>query len=370
MKRWWGLVLALGACGEGGDELPANHPRPVSVVGTRPAQARFEPVTAASEAVLGVLPAEVVLPPEAVMALSPPLAGKITRWQVAVGEEVAVGAPLATITTSDLADLEASLAEAERVAVARDKALAVEREAMRQGLSAATEVQALEVAAAEVRARRDALRAQLAARRSLGADTARRAEVAGGWEWRSPVAGVVKRLDLPVGATASPEAPALVVVAVERARVRAYVPERWLARLPREVRGRFVPTGSEAALAVSLAFKAPTLDATSRTQAHDFVASTPLEPGRSGRLELVGPAVEGALAVPAEALTKLEGVEVLFPEGGAPVSVERVGRTADRILVRAREPGRLAAGAQVAVDGVFLLKSRHVLGLDEGEAAP
>ncbi|MCC6620810.1 MAG: efflux RND transporter periplasmic adaptor subunit [Deltaproteobacteria bacterium] len=339
MKRGWWLAVALGACGGGGQGQEATHPRPVSVAGTRPAQARFEAVRSEAEAVLGVLSAEVVLPPEAVMSLSPPLAGRIMQWQVAVGDEVAVGMALATITTSDLADLEAALAEAERVAAARDRALAVEREAMRQGLSAATEVQALEVAAAEVRARRDALSAQLAAKRSLGADTAERPETAGGWAWKSPVAGVVQRLELPVGATASPEAPALSVVAVERARVRAHVPERWLARLPAQVRGRFVPTGGGASLAVTLALRAPTLDPTSRTQVHDFVAAARLEPGRSGRLELVGPAPEGALAVPAEALTRVEGVEVVFPDQGEPVPVERVGRTADRVLVRAREPG-------------------------------
>lgn len=370
MMRFWSLgILALAACG-GGEEGAPLHPGPVSIAGTRPAEPRYAALTSASEAVLGVLPAEVVLPPEAVMSLSPPLAGRIVTWRVAVGDEVAPETPLATMATPDLADLAAALAEAERVSVARERALVVEREAMRQGLAAATEVQALEVQAAEARARRDALRAQLATRRALGAGKGEGAEAAGAWAWLSPVRGVVQRLELPVGASARPEEAALVVIAVDAARVRAHVPERWLARLPAEARGRFVPTGGGAVLEVTLVHRSPTLDATSRTQIHDFAGDARLEPGRSGRLELVGPAPAGALAVPPEALTRLEGVEVLFPERGDPIAVERVGRTADRVLVRSREPGRLEPGAQVAVDGVFLLKSRHVLGLDDAGDAP
>jgi cobalt-zinc-cadmium efflux system membrane fusion protein len=109
--------------------------------------------------------------------------------------------------------------------------------------------------------------------------------------------------------------------------------------------------------------RAPRLDEASRTLTVDLKAAEPLYPGLSGKVSLLAE-VEG-LSVPAEALTRLEGREVVFgksAKGVAPVGVERLGRDGDRVVIQVLGD----APEEVATRGLFLLKSQFLLESGEG----
>jgi len=346
---------------DGAPEI-TKHEAPTSSV-------RFVPVEAATAMTVGILPAEVVLPPEARMVMAPPLEGRIVEWLVAVGTSVEVDTPLARIELLDVGDLQASIEESKRVLAARERTLALERRAATQGLTSATEVAALDNAVAEARARRDALVGQLDVRRR-----AMRADVQdAGWTWKSASRGIVERIECPPGQVARLDSGCLVVIDPQRAVVRVHVPERWVSRWSAgEAMGaELVLAGETAARALTEVRRAPRLDEQSRTVAVDFTADALLQSGRSGRASLTAPA-RGGLIVPEAAMTRLDGHEVVFArrgESARPVRVERLGRHGENAVVRVVEGGEVIT--EVAVTGLFRLKSRHVLGTEAGdEAAP
>jgi multidrug efflux pump subunit AcrA (membrane-fusion protein) len=318
---------------------------------------------------VGILPAEVVLPPEARMVVAPPLEGRIAEWLVEVGASVEVDTPLARIELLDVGDLQASLEESKRVLAARERTLALERRAASQGLTSATEVAALDNAVAEARARRDALVGQLDVRRK-----AMRADVQdAGWTWKSASKGLVERVECPPGQVARPDSGCLVIIDPQRAVVRVHVPERWVSRwsVGESMGAELVLAGETEARPLTEVRRAPRLDEQSRTLAVDFMADTILQSGRSGRASLTAPA-RGGLLVPEAAMTRLDGHEVVFAKRGetsSPVRVERLGRHGESAVVRVVEGGEVMT--EVAVAGLFRLKSRHVLANEAGdEEAP
>ncbi len=382
MRRWLmgclgclGLAVALGGlgCARGAEPAPVSvdqrpDGRPSSAAaggatgeGEAPERVRFEPVVPVSAVTVGVLPASLVLPDEHRMTLGPPLEGRIAAWRVEVGSPVVPGTALADLDVLGIPDLEAALVEAGQLVAARTKTLEAERRAAGQGLSSASDVMAYEVGVAEARARRDALKAQIDARKRT---------VGEGWTWTSDVQGVVERVACTRGQVARPDSGCLTVVDAAKVVVRVHVPETWLGRWHGPINGELVMSGDDASIALQEVRRAPRLDEGSRTLAVDFVAmgtakgdTSPLTPGRSGRVALR--AALAGLAVPEAALTRLDGRDVVFTpagEGAVPVPVERLGRDGERIVVRVQGP----APGEVATRGLFLLKSRHVL----GEGAP
>jgi len=364
------LGVACGAPDSGDAEHPAPAPRSLEE------RVTFAPADSATEVVLITLPGEVVLPPGASRALGPPLPGVVVEVLVAVGDVVEEGQALAVLSSLALSDLVAEEAELVAVLRARERLLATRRPQVQRGVAPRQEVEALELAAREARARLQSLRAQLEARRRLGA------EAEDTWRWRAPADGVVSDLRCVAGATVGSETPCVTLLDLARAELRVRAPERLLGALPADGAGallaRWRPIGHPTHdLELTLARRAPVVDPASRSLELFFRlpgrGDAPLDPalvpGASGRVELVLPAPEGLLRLPATALTRLEGAEVVFvrdpgaPGGlpAGPVAVTRIGRAGadgDDVVVRAT--AELPAGAPVAVRGVFLLKSLWV----------
>ncbi|PKN54187.1 MAG: hypothetical protein CVU56_27875 [Deltaproteobacteria bacterium HGW-Deltaproteobacteria-14] len=365
-------LVVLAAAGCGSDPAPPHVP-PSPVAPDLRDRVGFAPLEAATDATLVTLPGEVVLPTGASQLLAPPVAGRLRAWTVALGAEVAAGDVLATFESPDLADLEARERELASVAAARRRLVATERAQLAEGLIGAPSLYEHQLAANEASAQLEAVRAQLASRGSLGADAS--AE----WSWRAPAAGVVAALSCPVGAMTAPDAPCLTLLVVSRAELLVHVPERLTEVVGDHVRAVWHPVSrSEGALDLVLARIDPTIDPLSRTRAHRFAprpgdASVArwLVPGASGRVDLVAAAPAGVFAVSRDALTRLEGADVLYvaddpaaaPTAARPQPVTVIGRHGELALVRG---DGLAPGVQIAVRGVFLLKSLSVLG-DGGE---
>ncbi|MCB9731836.1 MAG: efflux RND transporter periplasmic adaptor subunit [Deltaproteobacteria bacterium] len=365
-------ALAAGACGS---EPPASaadaHPADLS------ARVTFAPVGEAVDETVATLLGEVVLPAGAVQRFGPPVHGRVSRLLVAVGDTVAEGAPLAELTSLEVGDLEAQARELEAVLRSRSRLLAQRRPHVAEGLAPVTEVQEQEAAVAEARARLAAVKAQLDARRALGAGEA------AGFVWASPVAGVVNEVHCAVGATVGPETTCFAVLDTARAELRVRVPERVLGRLEGvEPRVRFIPASAGghdgAAHDLRLARKDATIASPSRTRAFWFVpgdgapAGGWFVPGATGRAALVVRPTTPLLRVPSAAVTGYDGGEAVFVKEagdterpGHPVAVTVVGRDGDGLLVHGEG---LTAGAEVAVSGVFLLKSVWTLGDGDYEA--
>lgn len=362
------LVPALVATGCGGDE-GEERVAPSPVVPDLKDRIGFAPLEAATDATLVTLPGEVVLPNGARQPLAPPLAGRLRVWSVALGAAVAEGDVLATLESPDLADLEAREGELARVANARSRLVATERAQVADGLVGAPSLYEHELAAKEARAQLEGVRAQLAARRALGADAS--AE----WSWRAPAAGVVSAVSCPVGTMAGPDAPCLTLLALDRAELLVHVPERLLDLVGADVRAVWRSTSRpDRPQELTLSRIDPTIDPLSRTRAHRFAhrpdaAAPSLVPGASGRVDLVVSAPPGVYSVPQDALTRLDGEDVVYlrapdsPTSARAVPVRVIGRHGARALVRG---DALAPGTDVVVRGAFLLKSLAVLG--DGEA--
>lgn len=352
------LALAPSGCG---DERPTDEHADEHGVDIS-ARVTFAPVTAAVEETVATLLGEVVLPAGAVQRFGPPLHGRVARLLVGVGDTVAAGAPLAELTSLEVGDLEAQARELEAVLRSRTRLLAQRRPHVAEGLAPVTEVQDQEAAVAEARARLAAVRAQLDARRALGAGEA------AGFLWASPVAGVVNEVHCAVGATVGPETPCFSVLDTARAELRVRVPERVLGRLEGvEPRARFISASDGAvAHALRLARRDATLAVPSRTRAFYFVPEGAPEgdwflPGATGRAALVIRPTSPLLSVPAAAVTGYDGGDVVFvrtpgdvEKPGHPLPVTVAGRDGEALLVHGEG---LAPGMEVAVTGVFLLKS-------------
>ncbi len=343
------------------------------------ARVAFEPVAAAAEMTLVNLPAEVVLPSDAVRELAPPLPGRLAAWSVKLGDTIEEGAALATVDSPELTDLASAEQELASIVRARRRVVSEQRKQMAAGLTTAQQVQIIELSLREAKARLAAVQQQLAVRRSLGAGEGAGDEAGGdtggpsaSWTWRAPSAGAIEAIDCPAGGMVSPEDPCVTVMETGRAELLVRIPERYLGDLGAAPKVAFTPASRSARrLLLTLSRRAPSLDAPSRTRAHYFVAGAAdaqaraaLVPGASGRAELMSEPPRGVRAVRAEAVTRFEGEDVVFvaagdaPSEAAPVKVDVVGRHGEHLLVR----GALPDGARVAVRGVFLLKSLRALG--------
>lgn len=362
------FAAALAACGDDAPVETAPHRAEPDLA----ARVTFAPLEPARDATLVTLPGEVTLPPNASPALAPPLPGRLRAWAVALGATVSAGDPLATLESPALTDLEAEARELARVLDARRRLASRERAHVAEGLVGATTLFERELGVAEAAARLEAVRAQLAARSALGADAG--AE----WTWRAPIDGVVSALRCSPGAMVGPDSPCVALLAVADAELRVHVPERLLGLVDAATRARFTAAANpDAPVDLALSRVEPSVDPQSRTLAHHFTlppcppggaCPDPLLPGASGRVDLVVAAPPDVFRVPADAVTRLDGADVIFvaappgasePGGAEPIAVTRVGRHGAHALVRAPE---LAPDMRVAVRGVFLLKSVRAVG--------
>lgn len=342
------LLLLLVACGEEASDL---HPHQDIAERTAWAEA-----VVPDRVPIATLPAEVVPGPGAAWNLAPPTSGRLVSWEVVPGQRVSAGDPLATLTSPRLAELEAQATALRATITRRETALGAARAAERSGIGSTTTRVDAEAALAEARAEAGAIARRLSATR----DTTSRS--GGTWVWQAPAAGTVQALRCEPGPVSADHA-CISLVDTAGGQVQVRLPERYLSEVGSAVSGTFEAVDGTTAT-LSLLTASPGLDPHTRTRALRFAADPPVLLGASGRATLVVPASEGIVAVPARALTRIEGSAAVMRKQGdtaEPVNIELVGRDAERIYLRG-----LDAGDPVATEGVFLLKSLSLLDEDAG----
>lgn len=327
----WALMLT--ACGQAEH---GNTPGGEEASGDLTSRVRYASVAAATERIVAILPAEVVSAPNGRAALAPRLPGRLERWDVAVGDVITVGQPVARLDSPDLAGL------ARRVDALQG--LVEAREAQR----AAGIATRAEVAEAEAGLAAEAARLTSARRELSGAGAA---------TWRASQAGAVVSLDCEPGQQIGPLTPCLQVMQAEAVQVRVDVPQQHLGELA-AIRGRWRGPVHDP-VDLTLAQRAPAVHPEHRDLELRLIPDegVGLTPGVAGRVEILAPLAPGDVLVPRAAVTRLDGGPHVFVEGGGATPVETVGRSPEGWVVRG-----LQAEARVAVRGVFLLESLALLG--------
>lgn len=335
-------LLLAAACTGAPDPLEATAPM------ARRASAPVAWEEARSAAGLALLdaPATVVRPANAEAHLAPPVATRVERVHVQVGDRVEAGAPLADVTMPEVVQAAGRLAAAD-IRIASQRKLSEQFESLRQhGLAKAAELAEARAALAEAQADRLAALSILAGAGLSAADARPLLDKGGSFTLRSPIAGVVLAVDAPLGAVREPGGEPLV-------RIGAPSTGRVVARLSGEL-----PPGASfewvqpprAPLPLTLLSESPFLGNQDGNREIFLRADTPLAPGASGRVRIRLPADAQALAISSRAIFLREGAGFVYLRTAAgevrEAEVRVLAATGSDALVVGLDPGdRIAADA-------------------------
>ncbi len=332
------------------------------------AEAGFIPLTAEQAQAAGVvvttiqrgggadiiLPGRVGLSPNGAAALGASVAGTVEWVHVAAGETVRAGAPIATIRSAEGAASRASVdssaagARAAQAAAARDKRL------FEEGVVARQDWEASQATAAKAEAELRAARAQVQAQGQPGPG--------GVAILRSPIAGVVTRVEARVGGFVTQGA---LVAEVVDGRTAEYVFEAPPASAAAIRAGQAVrvqlPNGGES-MATIVAVAPSAAGAGAATVRAKPSGLTP-PPGSVVSARVIMSAGSGVIAVPSEAVQTLEGRSVVFVAEAKGFRARPVvaGRTAGGLTEVLKG---LTGQERIAGKAAFLLKAE----LGKGEA--
>jgi cobalt-zinc-cadmium efflux system membrane fusion protein len=299
----------------------------------------------------GAFPAEIAFDPAGTAHVAPIGGGRVARVDVQLGDRVAAGHVLATLISSDVADLEGQLAQARARLAGAEAELRRNSEMVKEGVGAERGLVDARAAVATLRAEVAAIQKRLAV---FGP------QVGGELELKAPIAGTIAAIHAVVGESASDE-PAFTITDPSRLFVEAFVPELDIAKIavdaPVVVRTHAFP---ELALAGRVASLAPSLDKATRSLSVrvQLAAADPRLRGHMfAMVELAGDGGR-AIVVPADGVAVVDGQDVVFVPGHkertfVPKPV-RLGRRASSFV---EVLAGLEEGATVVVHGGFVLKS-------------
>lgn len=313
-----------------------------------------------------VLVGELVVPPDRMAMIGPRTAARVSRVNVNVGDRVERGAALATVDSSEYSRARgAYITAAARVEQAQ--ATYQRQELLRQDrISSAADFEAARANLAAARADLEAARGALVA---LGLGVPGATDTAGSAvTLRSPIAGIVVARQAIVGQTVDAAATLFtvadlgelwaVLTAYERDLGRVAVGQEvsiTLGALPgRELRGRVTHIGE-------------VLDERTRSARVRVVVPNEdraLRPGMFCRARLLGadatlPAEDErpALTVPAAAIQRVAGEEVVFVRGADGSFAVRRVRVGARTAATVEIQSGLREGEEVVADGSLTLKA-------------
>jgi cobalt-zinc-cadmium efflux system membrane fusion protein len=302
-----------------------------------------------------LLPGRVTLAANALAALGAPVSGTVERVHVSTGASVAAGSPIATLRSADAALGRASLDAAGAGVRAAKAAAGRDRRLFEAGVVARQDWEASQAAAEKAQADYRAAQAQVRAMGGPGAN--------GVTVLRSPIAGVVTRIETQVGGFLTQGA--LVAEVADQSRAE-YVFDAPAAaagsiRLGQPIHVQ-TPDGQEAPATISAVAPGASGGNTATVRATPSGKTAPVGSVVSARV-MTEAAGDGAIIVPSEAVQTVEGRPVVFV-------VEATGFRAKPVT-----PGRVAAGSteilrgltgdeRIAGKGAFLLKAE----LGKGEA--
>jgi cobalt-zinc-cadmium efflux system membrane fusion protein len=294
---------------------------------------------------LAMLPAVVVPPPGARVAVSAPFAGVVRQSYAVSGQTVRQGEALATVFSRDVLEIGAELSRARaRQGVARSAAARTDqlvKEGIVAGARAEESRAALREADADV-----ASRARLLSLANADAAT-------GIYTLRAPIAGRVSSASVTTGGAIDGMAAPFVIDAAQRFAIEAQLPERLVGQVRIGDRISLPGGGTGTVTAVGA-----TIDP--QTRAALLKASVPSLPGlvagRSISIGLLARPVAGAVTVPAAAVVRVGGQTMVFSETSKGFAMTPVRLLASGGGGNAVVTG-LPGSARVAVAGVSELKA-------------
>lgn len=280
--------------------------------------------------------------------------GTVTRLLAQDGAAVRKGQPLLQLRSRDYAEQRAAAVAARAEAKALAAQLERDRKLLAEGIIARRRLDESEAASRAAEAR--------AAQHGDIQQFLRAApDAPGEYQLLAPVAGLLAETGLSVGQELEGGHVAFQVQRGTDVWLEAQLPEQWLERVAvghRVVAG--APARAGRVIAVGRTVSAETRAVLLRAA---IPTGPGLRPGQATELVVEAPVAAGTVIVPAAAVVRLQGAEVVFvasARGFQPVRVQTGMRTTAGIAVLA--PG--LAGRTVAVSGVAALKS---LALAAGE---
>ncbi|MCC7540203.1 MAG: efflux RND transporter periplasmic adaptor subunit [Deltaproteobacteria bacterium] len=312
------------------------------------------------------IPAEVQFEASSTAHVGPLAPGRLSKVLVGLGDRVQRNQLLAVLSSSDVSDVRARMAQVRVRLAAAEAAVTRQEQLTREGLGAQRALVEAQARVDEMRAEAAGLRRQLAVYGGRG----------GGSQLVAPIDGVIVQIHATLGEMATPDEPAFVITDPTRVWVRGNVPELEIARVALDavaiVRVHAYP---ELALDGRVSYVAPALDEETRSLVIRVTldaADARLRSGLFGTIELLGAGRDArVVAVPTDAVATLQGQQVVFipvanePNTFAPLVVELGRRAGGYVEVRSG----LAEGAAVVTSGGFTLKSAlSTSELSEGHA--
>lgn len=330
------LAAVLTGC-----DQPAADPAPRT-----PPQiaARTAIAAPATEMTLAQLPATVVQPPGARVAVATPLAGLVQSVHVQAGQAVRKGQLLAVIISRDAMTLAAELAQAE----ARRRLTAAEAARMAE-LARAGVVAGSRADAAAAASNLDAISARTARAVIDQANVGRDGTI----RLTAPIAGRISSIAMDAGAAVDAMSAPIIIEREGSRWLALQIPER----LAPAVRAG-LPVVTDAGQAGRLETVAASLDPATRSfaaRARLVDQGAPLVAGRLLRLTIRAPAPAGAISVPAAAIATDAGKDMVFVQTAAGFVARPVTRagSGDPAVLTAG----LKAGETVAVSNLPELRA-------------
>jgi cobalt-zinc-cadmium efflux system membrane fusion protein len=339
----WAMTLALLAQ----PAMAADRQLAVTAVQRQQLGIRTASVQPVGAVPMATLPAMVVPPPGARVAVSAPFPGVIRQSYAVAGQTVRQGDALATVFSRDVLEIGAELARAHaREAVARSAAVRTDQLA-KEGIVAGARAE-------EARAAWREVQADVASRSRL-LSLAHADAATGLYTLRAPIAGRVSSASAATGGAIDGMAAPFVIDATNRFAIEAQLPERFIGQV--RAGDRIMLPGGGIGIVTTVGV---TIDP--QTRAAILKASVPALPGlvagRAISVGLMARPVAGAVSVPAAAVVRVGGQPMVFCEtaGGfamRPVTLVTAGGGAGANTVVTGLP----TGTRVAVSGVSELKA-------------
>lgn len=338
------LIAAMLTLGAAGHAVAADAVLQVSASQRRQLGIRTLPARSAEAAPIARLPATVVPPPGARVAVSAPFPGVIRQNFAVVGQSVGKGAALATVFSREVLEMGAELSRARaRSGVARSAAARTEQ-LVKEGIAAGARSEETRAALREAEADVNS-RARLLALANANPAT-------GIYVLRAPIAGRISAGNVQIGGAIDGMAAPFVIDAARRYAIEAQLPARFVG---------MVRAGDRIALPGGIIGTVTSVGVTIDPQTRSALlkASVPAAPGlvtgRAITVDLLGRTAAGAVAVPARAITRINGTAIVFVEGAGGFRAHPVGLVSSggqNAVVTG-----LPAGTRVVVTGVSELKA-------------
>jgi cobalt-zinc-cadmium efflux system membrane fusion protein len=306
-----------------------------------------------------LLPGRVTLAANALAALGAPVSGAVERVHVSAGSSVSAGSPIATLRSADAASGRASLDAASAGVRAAEAAASRDRRLFEAGVVARQDWEASQAAADKARADDRAAQAQVRAMSQPGTD--------GVTVLRSPIAGVVTRIETQVGGFLTQGTFVAEIADQDRSEYVFDAPAAAASaiRLGQAIQVQ-TPDGQEAPAIISAVAPGASAGNTATVRATPSGKTAPVGSVVSARV-MTGTSANSqggrAIIVPSEAVQTVEGRPVVFVVEGDGFRAKPV--TPGRVAAGSTEILRGLAGTEsVAGKGAFLLKAE----LGKGEA--